>query len=343
MLSEEDWLRLTRYVAGEASPFESAHTKRWILEDPERERACTELCELWSTRSSAVDVDRAWSRFEERLERESGAVHATGSDRRRSPRPPRPHRSDRASLVRAAVVLLLVGAGAILARNASLRPSAEESRWENGRSYVTDSGELTRISLPDATEVVVGVRSRLLVASDFGVDTRDVQVHGEAFFRVAPDPARPFTVRTAEARTRVLGTSFSVGSRDAGTETVVQEGTVRITPLVDGEAAELSAGNLGRVLPEGRHVEVTRVDLDERLAWLERRLVFRNAPFHEILDRLELWYDIEFRVDDDELSERRLSALLEHPPLGELLTAIAAAADASYHLDEGTVTFAPRP
>lgn len=339
MLSENDWSRLTRYVAGETSPFEGSHTERWIQENPERQLAYAELREIWSARSAAVDVDEAWSRFVERSRSESTPLHATDSNRRRSVRPSR-HGWRRMQLTRAAAIGLLLVVGGILARRFGVRPS---DRWDTGQSYVTSTGELAPVSLPDGTEVVVGVRSQLLVASDFGADTRDVQIQGEAFFRVAPDPNRPFTVYTAEARTRVLGTSFSVSSRGAGTETVVQEGTVRITPLtVGGEAAELSAGHLGRVLPEGRHVEVSHVNVDDRLAWLQRRLVFRNTPFRDILERLELWYDVELRVEDVELSGRRLNASLEHPPLAELLTAIALAGHASYDLDEGTVTFVPR-
>ena len=341
MLSETDWTRLTRYVAGEGSSFERSRTERWIQEDPERQRVYAELREIWSTARPRGDADEAWTRFARTLESESANVRETGRDRSWTSRV-LPYRR-RVALARAAVIILLVVVGGLLAHRFGLRSSPEESRWEAGQSYVTQTGELVRTSLPDGTEVVVGVQSRLQLASDFGVDTREVRVRGEVFFRVRPDFGRPFTVHTAEARTRVLGTSFSVNSRDSGTETVVQEGTVRITPVnADGEAMELSAGQLGLVLPEGRLVEVTRVDLDARLAWLERRLVFRNAAFGDILERLELWYDIELRVDDDELSGRRLSASLEHPPLGDLLSAIAVAADASYYRDEGTVTFVPR-
>jgi transmembrane sensor len=188
------------------------------------------------------------------------------------------------------------------------------------------------------------VRSQLHIAPDFGVDTRDVRVHGEAFFRVTSDPGRPFVVHTTESMTFVVGTGFAVRSRGDGTEIVVREGTVRIAPLAQNAIpSELSGGTLGRVSPQGRAVEVARVDLYEHLAWMEGMLVFRNVRFRDVLDRLELWYDVEFRVEGKDLPERRLSAFLEHPPLSDLLAAIALAADASYRLDGGIVTFAPGP
>ena len=344
MLSEKEWNRLTSFVAGETPPAEQSGMEQWLQEDPERECLYTELREIWMARGSDVDVASAWIRFSERVKDPSEAPQAIDSHGRQSSLPPWPVRWSTAPMARAAVIGALVLSGGILARHLSREPSAGADRWETAPSYVTGAGELRWLSLQDGTEVLLGVRSDLQVASGFGVDTREVRIHGEAFFRATADARLPFIVHTTESRARVVGTGFSVRSRGEGTEVIVREGTVLVVPLaVNAEAAELKAGTLGHVSSEGRSVEVKPVDLDERLAWMEGRLVFRNARLREVLHQLEFWYDVDFRVEGAALPERRLTAFLEHPPLGELLTAIALAVDASYSMDGSVVRFSPRP
>jgi transmembrane sensor len=352
MLSEEDWNLLTRYVAGEPPPAERPGMEQWIHEDPDRQAVYAELREIWRARDSPVDVDRAWSRFLKRREGQGGASRPTEPDPRRTSRPLWPRRWGIPPVARAAVIVFLFVVGGILAHRVdrepftlgSRKPPVAERRWEDTQSYLTGTGELMRLSLSDGTEVVLGVRSELRLASGFGVDAREVRIQGEAFFHVTPDPSRPFIVHTTESMTHVVGTGFSVSSRGNGTDIAVREGKVRITPLAaDAEAVELPAGFVGRVLPRNRSVEVAPVDLDERLAWMEGRLIFRNAPLRDVLRELELWYAVSFRVEGADLPERRLNAFLEHPPLGELLTAIALAVDASYRVDGSVVSFSPRP
>jgi len=317
--------------------------EQWLEEDPRRQRVYVELREIWMARGSDVNLDRAWSQFLERAESDSEGPPATESHCSCSSRPLRAFRRSKVFIPRAAVIAFLVLGGGILARNVSREPSPTQNGRETIQSYVTDIGELSRILLSDGTQVVLGVRSKLQVTADFGVDAREVHLQGEAFFQAAPDLTRPFLVHTAEASTRAVGTGFSVRSRGSGTEIIVREGTVLVTPSGTGaEAVELPERSLGHVSSKGRSVEVAPVDLSERLAWMEGRLIFKNAPLRDVLRELELWYAVAFRVEGPDLPGRRLNAFLEHPPLDELLTAIAMAVGASFSMEGNVVSFSPR-
>jgi transmembrane sensor len=115
---------------------------------------------------------------------------------------------------------------------------------------------------------------------------------GEAFFTVSKDPARPFVVETPGGAVRVTGTVFDVRSETAADLTVaVVEGSVQVRP---GEAAGgLAAGAVG--LTAGEQLSavgggVTRgrlstADMDEALAWRQGRVVFRNVPLRDALQR----------------------------------------------------------
>src|SRR5690606_27619861 len=162
--------------------------------------------------------------------------------------------------------------------------------------YTTERGELARIRLADGTEVVLGVRSRLLVRADFATGPREVRLEGEAFFDVAEDAERPFSVHAEHATIRVLGTEVGARARgDGETSVVVSSGRVRLEAGAaaagsDGAApvpaAELGPGQLGRLAAGMPHVAVDDVDPATHLAWMERRLVFENAPLAEVLEQL---------------------------------------------------------
>src|SRR5256885_1096045 len=60
-------------------------------------------------------------------------------------------------------------------------------------TYVTAVRERSELRLPDGTRVRLAPASKLRVATDFGVERRDVYLDGEAYFEVVHDEMRPFT------------------------------------------------------------------------------------------------------------------------------------------------------
>ena len=79
--------------------------------------------------------------------------------------------------------------------------------------YETASAEQKTLSLPDGSSLVLGALSK--VTLDWTRERRAVALaQGEAFFRVAPDPGRPFVVVAGGGLIRALGTEFNV-LRDA--------------------------------------------------------------------------------------------------------------------------------
>jgi transmembrane sensor len=113
---------------------------------------------------------------------------------------------------------------------------------------------------------------------------------GEALFKVAPDPRRPFRVRSGDAWIEVLGTQFNVNRGASGTTVSVIEGRVEISGAQaprepTGETAIASrllrAGEQARIEGGGRIVHAS-IDPAEVAAWRQRRLVFRDSTLAEI-------------------------------------------------------------
>ncbi|BBE32394.1 FecR family protein [Sphingosinicella microcystinivorans] len=137
----------------------------------------------------------------------------------------------------------------------------------------TAVGEQRIVRLDDGSRVHVNTASSVRIA--FDGDTRRVILEdGEAFFEVAPDPARAFVVAAGDADVRALGTRFLV-RREGGVHVALAEGRVSVSAggatrmLEPGEAVRVTKGKIGDPAP---------ADIAALTGWLSGRLVFEETP-----------------------------------------------------------------
>lgn len=135
----------------------------------------------------------------------------------------------------------------------------------------TAPGQHQVATLADGTRVTLDGATRLEVR--LGARRRQVElVRGEAFFEVAHDAGRPFTVKAPEGSARVLGTAFDLERGDGRLELSVRRGRVRLAPAgLIHRTAELAMGQRA-FAKQGRLSAVRAFDLhadDWRSGWLE--------------------------------------------------------------------------
>ncbi|WP_457353507.1 FecR family protein [Sphingomonas sp. UYP23] len=123
----------------------------------------------------------------------------------------------------AAALLLVAGYGVWLGGMGSTRPVAlahlETQRGEQRRFQLRD-GSTVRLSGATAVDIRLAADARSAVLR-----------HGEAYFDIAHDPARPFSVKAGKADTQVLGTAFDVDlAPDGAVRLAVYRGRVRFGP-----------------------------------------------------------------------------------------------------------------
>lgn len=112
----------------------------------------------------------------------------------------------------------------------------------SGADYVTEVAETEQIDLPDGSRITLGADSALSV--DFGATRREVRLlGGAAFFQVAHDPDRPFTVRSGPLRATALGTAFEVAEAAGVDEVSVAEGRVQVSGAEAPPASPLAPGD----------------------------------------------------------------------------------------------------
>lgn len=328
MLDEESWRRIARYALGECTAAEAVETRAWIEADPDRQRVAEELIRLADAGPTAMwDAKTAWKRFAAGSSHPSRPVlsareHPIGRGRARG------------WIAAAAALTLAVGSGALWLSSRAPEPVAVAPAPL--REAVTKRGETADIYLSDGSRVALGAGSTLRFPSTFG-QTRDVYLEGEAYFDVAHDEQRPFSVHTATAVARDLGTRFNVSAYGGGlpTEVVVAEGAVALKAAADSASSGprpdsliLTQADLGRVEPHGALTVRRRVDVESYLAWMQGRLEFADTPIQEALPRLSRWYDVNIELGDSSIADARLTASLEIESLAEALKLMTAALDA---------------
>ena len=87
-----------------------------------------------------------------------------------------------------------------------------------------------QFSLSDGTFVYLNSGSNIRIPSNFGTDSRQVILSGEAFFVVKHDASKPFKIQTGKLTIADIGTSFDVKSYqdDAQIQVAVESGKVSV-------------------------------------------------------------------------------------------------------------------
>ena len=162
------------------------------------------------------------------------------------------------------------------------------------------TGERDRIELvlADGTKVWLNGGSGLKFPARFEAGSRRVELAGEAYFEVAKDAGRPFTVVTASAEIEVLGTSFNVlAQAGEGCVATLVEGRVRIEDAEEREVV-LEPGEQA-VQVGGEGWTVGQVETRYYTAWREGLFAFKDRSLGEILGHLAAYYGVEFAFEDE--------------------------------------------
>lgn len=176
-----------------------------------------------------------------------------------------------------------VVAGALAAASLAILLNFNELRALIWSDYRAGIGERRDITLEDGSHVHLDSRSS--IALRYGAtERRVILLSGEAWFDVAPNPARPFVVEADGGTVTALGTAFDVSLSKTDARIIVAEHSVRV-----------SSGGQGVVVTEGQQTayrlgsEVEQpsvVDVDRATAWRRGKLIFEKQPLGDVLASL---------------------------------------------------------
>jgi transmembrane sensor len=200
------------------------------------------------------------------------------------------------------------------------------------RTYRTAIGERLSTRLADGSEIMLNTDSQLDV--EYSATERIVVLNrGEAIFRVARDPGRPFGVRVGERVVQAVGTVFNIKrNTQDDVEVTVTEGQVRVMhpaarvagnqPTVVPELT-LVAGDLAVLREFGDQVRrIESVQIEANLSWQHGTLVYRGETLVDVLADMGRYTTVQFRIADDSLRDRRVGGYFRAGDVDGLLLAL---------------------
>ena len=199
-------------------------------------------------------------------------------------------------------------------------------------TFSAKMAQTTEVMLPDASEVILNAGSKVSFNERNWNDKRHVQLHGEAFFKVAK--GKKFTVSTEGGTIAVLGTQFNVESRKDFFEVTCYEGLVGVT--YNDKKLKLPAGS-SFVVINGEIQETEKISI-EVPSWTINESSFKSIPLKYVLAEFERQFDIEVETNGVD-TEQLFNGSFDNTDLDLALESISTPSQIRFKLEVDKVLF----
>lgn len=176
--------------------------------------------------------------------------------------------------------------------------------------HFTAAGETDSVRLVDGTLVDLGGNSAIRIDAD-GPERLVTLVAGEAFFDVAPDPARPFVVNARGLELRVLGTAFDVQTTSTSTTVALLRGSVEVLPAAGQHARRLSPGERLEIDHDTGAITAGTVSPEDIGAWRQGRVFLTDVSLGSVVEMIQRYHTAWISVPDRSLAAIRVSGLFD--------------------------------
>jgi transmembrane sensor len=269
LLAAEASMWFIEFRTGEMTAAERTRFYEWLRRSPEHIQAYLEIAEGWaelptSDPGAHLDIQALIARA-----RDSHDDNIVQLPQQASAKP---SQSRQAGYAMAASVVLMLGLAGWFALSRT-------------NTYTTRIGEQRTVRLQDGSTLEINALSSVRIR--FSANTREVDLkEGQALFRVAADPSRPFIVHSDATTVRAVGTQFDVYRKPSGTVVTVLEGRVAVAEVEEPRPMLLAAGDQVTVptIPKARKEPPKHADVAIATAWVQKRLIFEDTPLAEVAE-----------------------------------------------------------
>lgn len=318
------WILMARVLSNEASPEDRSELQELLNGDPELEQQYNSLGKVWHAGSN-VNSGQAVNNDQQQIQRifnKASQQRAMLSEASTVKLPVKPGYSiTRYARYIAAAVLILVTGWFFIYKDLIVK----EQTGAKEQVLTVKNGSMTKLVLPDGTQVWLNSGSKLTYPGSFTGSTRNVTLVGEAFFDVVKDKHHPFIVTTASFNLKVLGTAFNVRSyqNDRTSEAALVRGKIEVTlinqpdkkiVLMPSEKITVKNSYAGQTDP-GYTTEKTDLislssihqsahdSLPAEALWIENKLVFDEEPFESIAHKIERRYNVSIIFKNERIKK----------------------------------------
>lgn len=224
-------------------------------------------------------------------------------------------------------------------------------------------GSKSKIILPDGTSVWLNSGSKITYPEKFAVNSRKINLTGEAFFDVVRDESRPFFVNTKDINIKVLGTTFNVKSYDDENtvETTLISGKVELKRKNSSETnfIQLKPNQMAVFYKSEKTVEIkSPADKREDVApilkretieidaveepqlitsWKDGKLKFDTELFGVLAQKMERWFDVKITFKNEAAKSIRYSGSFDDESIDQAMHALQLSYPIRYEIKKNEV------
>ncbi len=313
------------FLAGEMTEAEKELFLKDMKQNPERNNLFQDLKKLWHTLEPnpddfQVSTQEAWTKLNKRFEEEDNL----GSNDNKEIK-------IRTPLQWAAAILILLCVG-----------SLSYLYYHNTRnntpmfSIINEDSSTLVHTLEDGSVIYLRPNTRLLY--HISNNQRKASVKGEAFFDIAHDPQKPFSIEANNVLIEVLGTSFNVNTnKTSGPEIFVEKGKVQVS-LLKNKTNKTS-------VEKGELLTVVNNKLEKSLqeyntTWRKNHLHFKDEKLENILSVINHNYNSKLAIYESELKNRRLTVTFNNNAISTITELICLSLNLDHEIrPDSTIVF----
>ena len=349
---------IIRYLDGLSTAEESVKVEEWLQANSRNKsyfkKVKTALLSIDDYQSLAkLDVNKDWEIIEKRI------LQLKNSESTR-------HNVFSSLIFRiaASVTIILALGATFYLINTNQNTKLTDQYYE----FVVPAGQKSEVNLIDGTKVWINAGSTLRLPNTFASNNRDVWLEGEAFFDVTKNTHKPFIVHTSDINIKVLGTTFNVRAYhdEDLIETTLIEGKVLLQKISEtgrklGDEMSLEPDHkavyfktkdayvteaLKKDIPEPlkvRKILISKpVDTEIATSWKEGKLMFENEKLEDIAKRLERYYGVKIRIDNEELKQFRYTGTIKKISIEQTIKALQIATSFDFAINDNEILISKR-
>lgn len=291
---------IAKYLSRQCTPQELEELVQWVEESPENAKTLMELEKASLAAKSILSSDedstqKAWETLNRRISLTDAVVSSVQRSRRRSR------------------LTAWIGAAACLAVIATVGAWILFHTPHHKMMTISTAETTMLLTLPDSTTVWLNRNSRLEYPETFADNRREVTLRGEAYFCVAKNAEKPFTIDGPDMAVTVTGTRFDMKSDNNGiNEVSLIEGSVRVSPDGAKDGVDLRAGQKLSLDAATGTITVSELQTALDAVWTNNVIPFRHANIRSIAEALEYLYGVTVHIGKGIDCNRTYSGGMRH-------------------------------
>lgn len=179
--------------------------------------------------------------------------------------------------------------------------------------------------LEDGTEVIINAGSSLTFPSKFSDSTRNVELVGEAFFKVTKS-SKPFIVKVNNLSVNVYGTQFNIDGHSSIIKTTLVEGFVGVEYGIGNNRKEIKINPnecISVDIQKNRHCVVIDENIERFKYWLDGYFMINDGKLSNLMEDISKWHGVKFDYSKAQLRDKIVNAYIKcELPLEEVIEMI---------------------